>query len=62
MKFSNNFNNNTLFKTKTQNNNYMNMRYFPQNTNKTFLLNNINSNSKTFKSSDKFNQENKRSN
>ena len=58
MKFSNNFNNNTLFKTKTQNNNYMNMRYFPQNTNKTFLLNNINSNSQTFKSSDKFNFDN----
>ena len=54
MNFSNNFNNNKLFKTKPQNNNFLNMRYFPQNTNKTLLLNNINFNSQTFKSSDKY--------
>ena len=58
MNFSNNFNNNKLFKTKLQNNNFLNMRYFPQNTNKTLLLNNINSNSQTFKSSDKYNFDN----
>ena len=53
MNFSNNFNNNFLFKNKLQNNHFLNMRYFPQNSAKTLLLNNINSNSQTFKSTDK---------
>ena len=53
MNFSNNFNNNSLFKNNPQNNHFLNMRYFPQNSAKTLLLNNINSNSQTFKSIDK---------
>ena len=58
MNFSNYFNNNTLFKTKTQNSHFLNMRYFPQNTNKALILNNINSNSQAFKSNDNYNFDN----
>ena len=50
MNLSKNFNNNLLSKNKPYNSQYLNTRYYPQNSNKSYLLNDINSNSQTFKS------------
>ena len=55
MNLSKNFNNNLLSKNKPYNSQYLNTRYYPQNSTKPYLLNDINSNSQTFKSLDKNN-------